>query len=368
MNELPNYTDPDQGLTGPISAQAPCGVDLRREEKTTADYPVIKGLVFDARRRPELWKDIQAKSLKVLRERSKDLEVAAWLAESALHSHGFAGLATGLELIAELMNRYGDQGLWPEAYPARLPNREGVLVRFLGGNASRGSVVDGLERVPLTVAAPGRAGATARRFTLLDYRKVMQSDGSGDVDGPGWAAAVASTPERDRVAMVDQLGRCVRFAKDIETALREHFDRVPPPEEYSGQDFSAAGIVQRLEEIIEVVRPPTPAAGAPKSDAGAPWAGGVSPKGFTGVLMSTEPDLLTREQADAQLRMLAAFYKRAHPESPVGHALDRIIRWSAMDWVSLQRELLTNSINTKIDFNKVVAMAVGVELEKSESP
>lgn len=82
--------------------------------------------------------------------------------------------------------------------------------------------------------------------------------------------------------------------------------------------------------------------------------------------MSTDPGLSTRAQADAQLRTLAAYYKTNHPESPVGHALERIIRWSGMDWVSLQNELFTGSKDAG-DFKKIVALAVGVDLDKSQA-
>ena len=46
-------------------------------------------------------------ALKTLTETTKDLEVAAWLTEALVRSHGLAGLAAGAQLMAGSPNSTG---------------------------------------------------------------------------------------------------------------------------------------------------------------------------------------------------------------------------------------------------------------------
>ena len=67
----------------------------------------------------------------MLRDRTKDLQIAIWLTEANMKLHGFAGLRDSFRLIRELMLRYWDTGLYPvmedgpedRAGPLRLAQR-----------------------------------------------------------------------------------------------------------------------------------------------------------------------------------------------------------------------------------------------------
>ena len=109
---LPSTTLPDliDRLLAPISADAPCGVDLRYDVSSTVarpaprrrchlptgsgSRPLKRGIGPMSRTHPTLWL-----------ERSKDLMLSAWLGEAWLHLQALDGLPGSLALIAGLCER-----------------------------------------------------------------------------------------------------------------------------------------------------------------------------------------------------------------------------------------------------------------------
>ena len=78
-----------------------------------------------------LWRTVRELALKTLAETTKDLEVAAWLTEAMVRSHGLAGLTAGAQVMAGLAERYWD-GLFPLARRLRHGN-----TRLAGDRAER---------------------------------------------------------------------------------------------------------------------------------------------------------------------------------------------------------------------------------------
>ena len=61
----------------------------------------------DARDPAPLWRTVRELALKTLTETTKDLEVAAWLTEALVRSHGLAGLTAGAQVMAGWPNVLG---------------------------------------------------------------------------------------------------------------------------------------------------------------------------------------------------------------------------------------------------------------------
>ena len=66
-------------------------------------------------------------SLGALKDSSKDLRLACFLTEAAIHLDGFAGLRDCLRLIKELLYRFWDQGLLPPIEDGDLDYRASSL-------------------------------------------------------------------------------------------------------------------------------------------------------------------------------------------------------------------------------------------------
>ena len=93
----------------PISAESPCGIDLR--------YHPLTEKIKEARRQEEdisqgVWKrEVKAADHKLvlklttegLTRQSKDLQIAAWMTEALANLEGCAGLRQGLDLVRGLL-------------------------------------------------------------------------------------------------------------------------------------------------------------------------------------------------------------------------------------------------------------------------
>lgn len=124
MNLLADFpaatAQPDlEYLLAPLSPDAPCGPAPRYDPVFT-DIRLLReeddpGLPMGQWERPLKradWDGIEQRCTAMLTTRSKDLQLAAWLAESWLRRHGLDGLARGLRLIDALLRRY-----WTPLHP-----------------------------------------------------------------------------------------------------------------------------------------------------------------------------------------------------------------------------------------------------------
>ena len=108
-----------EALLAPISEAAPAGEDLRL---VTGDATF--GAVSEARRSVDAtddpegvgqnaeWATVIRECDAALRERTKDLELAAWLIEATVRVEGFSGLRDGLTLLRGLVEQY-----WEHLHP-----------------------------------------------------------------------------------------------------------------------------------------------------------------------------------------------------------------------------------------------------------
>jgi type VI secretion system protein ImpA len=122
-------------LLQPISAESPSGRDLRYEplfsqilEARRADDNLSLGTwEKEEGRKAAQWDRVAELALGALRDSTKDLRVACFLAESSIHLDGFAGLRDCLRLIKELLYRFWDQGLFPAVEGGDLDYRASSL-------------------------------------------------------------------------------------------------------------------------------------------------------------------------------------------------------------------------------------------------
>src|SRR5262245_34608695 len=124
-----------EALLAPVSETAPTGSNVRDDPSPSSPYFQLKDLRKAARVAernadssgesagfvPE-WKTARDLAASIIAERSKDLEVAAWLIEALVRTDGFAGLRDGFQLTRSLIERY-----WDSLYS--LEDEEGVATK-----------------------------------------------------------------------------------------------------------------------------------------------------------------------------------------------------------------------------------------------
>src|SRR5215467_2009134 len=111
-----------EALLAPIPGDAPQGTDIREDFSSTSPYNRLRDARSEARdaergqeagdtdaRDPgPLWRTVRELAVKTLTETAKDLEVAAWMTEAFVRSHGLAGLTAGALVMAGLAQSYWD--------------------------------------------------------------------------------------------------------------------------------------------------------------------------------------------------------------------------------------------------------------------
>lgn len=180
-----------QPIGGPEAGPAACGEDLSfsaefdtiAEMRREDDPSLPLGEWKEKGKEPKTadWAGLCRLCETLLAERSKDLRLAAWLADGWTQQRGLAGLADGFRLSTALVTQY-----WSHVHPlpegADMDQRIGALNWLLG-------------RVTLLVRvcresgrpAPRRADAAAALQALAALQQVV--DAQLGADGPGFVAA-----------------------------------------------------------------------------------------------------------------------------------------------------------------------------------
>jgi type VI secretion system protein ImpA len=149
-------------LLAPIPGDKPVGIDLRTDSSPTSLYYAVKDARSTARAnerelakaaepdkmpRPE-WKPVIQQGNKAIAEKTKDLEITAYMIEALVRVEGFRGLRDGFRLARELSEKY-----WDTIYP--LPDEEGLETRVaaltgLNGEGGDGTLLGPIAFVPIT--------------------------------------------------------------------------------------------------------------------------------------------------------------------------------------------------------------------------
>lgn len=162
------------------------------------------------------WDKVAGLSLEALQNRSKDLQLAAWVIEAGIHRHGFATLGAGLHLLRCLCARYWDD-IHPQAVAGDMEHRANL---FAGIDQK---LLPAVRLVPL---AHGRDG---QPYGLADWenarrRASLPADAALDIDGPSQdelAAALAAVPLERCAAMAQHLADAACLLDGLAETLAE---------------------------------------------------------------------------------------------------------------------------------------------------
>ncbi|HZE91509.1 MAG TPA: type VI secretion system protein TssA [Rhizobacter sp.] len=311
----------------PISESAPCGEDLsfsaefdaiaelRRQDDPTLDQGewVTTLKVAD-------WPAVQARCSELLAKRSKDLRLAMWLSEAATLNQGYAGLQQGLDLCAQLCTQYWD-AIHPQPENGDMEQRSGNIGWFLN------------RVVSLSIAAPVTRGRTGpyslqqmQSARSLQTAQVRSGDKTAAPNAEALSLdkfnrALRETPKETLRETVATLQACqlalAAWQAVIDTQMGSEGPSFVPAREALAAALHEA---QRLAK--EMGATPSAASEGAAMDDGA-QAGAAQRPGGGGPLRS-------REQALAQLREVAAFFRATEPHSPVAYLADKAVHWGDM--------------------------------------
>ncbi|HEV1287188.1 MAG TPA: type VI secretion system protein TssA [Bryobacteraceae bacterium] len=219
-------------LLNPIAGDNPSGANLR--------YDPVYDQIKEARRQDDAgpqgdWQHerkaadyrlVVDLAGKAIAERSKDLQLATWLTEAALHREKFSGLQQGLELLRGLLEQYWDS-LYPEIEDDDLEARSMLL----------GWLAEERMLLAIRVSTPITAGGLSF-FDYQESRRIgSEEDAKTDAQKAARAAAIAlgkptaedfdkdaaSTPTAQYEAWVAALDGCLAAIASLGSLCDEKF-------------------------------------------------------------------------------------------------------------------------------------------------
>jgi type VI secretion system protein ImpA len=280
---------------------------------------------------------------KALRTQTKDLQVAAWLAEALVKKHGFLGLRDGLKVMRGLHERF-----WDNVYPA-------VEDGDLEGRANSVSWLDrqtafALKEVALT-KAPGMAygyiqmeqskefelapNADAEAINRVNAERAKAAE-TGKITPEDFAKAKAASKRAFYEEIAGELGDCVQEFKALDRAIDERFGRETPG--LGELKKSLDQVKDFADKTLKEKRAEEPSA----EDIGA-GEGGEESAGVSGAPAAIG-SIRSRQDALARLAHVADYFRRTEPHSPVSYLVQRAITWGQMPLDAWLADVIKDSV------------------------
>jgi type VI secretion system protein ImpA len=292
----------------PVDPDRPCGEDLAFSpeldaiaQARKADDPSIEQGAWVTTLKEADWKFVANRCALLIETRSKDMQLAVWLAEASAKTGALRGLGDALLVIAALCERYWD-GLYPQ------PDEDGFERRI-------GNLCWVAARVPqLVTECPVTEGAA------ISMRDIEAARAHGAEAIANVEAARSRTSKAYQAALLEDCKHCLAALGELEKAVDARL-------EADGPSFSAArSALQNLAHFVTPAASTTavlPAAAAAGITDAAPIALMPAVAGapaFAGAIAS-------RAQALGQLRAVADFFRQTEPHSPVAYLAEKAAKW-----------------------------------------
>ncbi len=292
----------------PIRPDQPAGDDLAFSPELDAiqkardfDDPSLDQGEWVTELKEADWEFVVKRCSTLLETKSKDLRLAIWLAEAGAKKYHMRGLAEGLMVIAGLFEQYWDNGLYPESededHDQRIGNLSWILAR-----------IPALVReMPVT--------DSGRKYSMMDFETARKNPNHPELKLAELDIARRSNASSYKAAFLADAKYCAEALVQLENAADARLGRDSPG------FASARDAVQTMVHLMPA------ALGAPvEAPEAAPVAGvaGVTHAAPAVAAPSGPPGAInTRSQAITQLRMVAEFFRRTEPHSPVSYFADK---------------------------------------------
>jgi type VI secretion system protein ImpA len=285
------------------------------------------------------WRGVVSLCESTLREKSKDLRIAGIYAQALTRQEGFAGLATGLNLLRRLLEDF-----WTTVHPG---NDEGEIIEAIRAQPLSwvGTSKDFLTTVKMVpLSAPigdmprswfdyEQAQRVDRASTRSDQAEFKEFIEMGLISTEAWYASLGATPPERLAATQASLHECQTALVALTQVCEEKFPESPP------YFLDLRGLLDEMQEFLmtfsraDVANAGTD--GAADAQMGTAVAAVSTPTATAGPIAS-------RDDAYRRLREVAEFLRKTEPHSPVPTLLDRAVRWGNMTFENLFDDVVKN--------------------------
>lgn len=351
---IPGFSERVSQLLEPISVDSPCGInihyegvfdrikELRREDDTS--LPTGVWSTSEVKRAD--WEKVELLASDVMKKRSKDLMIAAWLGEAWLHREGLKGVADALALIGGLCERY-PADLHPQLEDDDYGHRSAPLIWL-----ARRYVEVLHTRLQLFPQTPTDIGS----FSLYTWQQMQQRQVQVNDSKPAKVAAEAAQALQKKVN--EEVRRTpvtwwLQGLKSLETTKAQLLlldgwcDR-----NLGGEGPSFTALRKQLETLETLLRefvslhppqllPPEPEEAQEQEKPRAmDLAASIEPRA-----PFAEPR--TRDEAYRQLLIIADYLARTEPHSPVPYLIRRGVEWGNKPLRDLLGELINSDAEAR---------------------
>ncbi|MEW7850714.1 type VI secretion system protein TssA [Massilia aurea] len=309
-----------ESLLKPIAPDNPCGADLAFAPEVDeiararlADDPSLEQGAWVTALKEADWKFVGKRCASLIETRSKDLQLAVWLAEANARTGGMRGLAEGLGLVAALCERYWD-GVHPQADEDGFERRIGILAWLAH-----------------------RVAPLAKGVALVEGGAVtLQAWEVARVRGPDAVAELETLRARSKSAFVGALlaecEACVAALDELERVVDAQL----------GNDGPSVSVGRTaLRDVIDLVSLGLPAAVTHSAPANAGQGGAIA----LAMPLRIDGPVQHRDQALAQLRQVADFFRRTEPHSPVAYLAEKAARWGEQPLHAWLRSVIKDEVS-----------------------
>lgn len=232
-------------ILSPIPGENPAGENLR--------YTQVYDEIKEARRADDMlergewnreiktsdWEKVISLSVETLTEKTKDLQIGAWLTEALTKTEGFEGLTAGLEILTGFLNNFWDH-VYPEIDEGDLDYRVGPL-EFLNNNlwliikdtpVTDPGVTPGYSWLKWQESREvGSEQDTKNQYGDIDDAKKAARDekiADGKLPAEEFDAAVASSSKAFYSDLDNTLSACLAAFKALDETVDEKFGNEAP--------------------------------------------------------------------------------------------------------------------------------------------
>jgi type VI secretion system protein ImpA len=325
-----------EDILAPIAGENLAGIDLRYDTKL-----LIFDKIKEARREDDSlaqgeWQSIRKTAnyplvaqtaQDALATVSKDLQLAAWLAEALLHTQGFEGLRQGLDLTFHLLTEF-----WDTVYPLLEDGDRELRARPL---AWLGSMLDlPIRSTPLVTA--GYSLLAFKESRMVGYEDQAKSEKEkqtrntmlkdGKLAPEVFDKAFAETPKAFYRQAEKDLDESLALVSRLEAFCDEKFEDDAPG--FGKLRTALSDVRHAVHGFLEKKRESEP---DPPEEVCAPELAEAPPEalGESGRVVA-EGEPTDRRQAIARLIAAATFLRRQEPFSPAPYLLLRGFRWGEL--------------------------------------
>ena len=318
-------------LVAPIPGDDPAGESLlysevydkiqqtRRSEKSQVE----------GESKPPDFRAVVRLATEALTTRSKDLQIAVWLADALARTDGFAGVRDGLRVLRLLHEGFWDW-LHPVVEDGDLSPRANRLAWLNEAAEGRDSLAVAVSLIPLTDPRSGteyswvqwKESRDVDNLAKQSAEKHARALAEGRMTGEQFDQAVAAGSRRFYESLFDDVSGALDECTRLQAVVVDKYkDDAPSLLNVHGALEEVHHILKRIVEEKRRLEPDM----APESGDGGDMTTVVG-----SVARVTGLDPVDRADALRRLSAVVAFFRRTEPHSPVAFLVQRAIRWAEM--------------------------------------